>query len=168
MARKILVAIDFSRCAQRALEEALREAEFRQATLEILHVIDYGFLKHENKPSELADVRLKHVLAASSLLAKAAARAQRARIEHSLQLIDDMATLGDVAGRVVQFAQTSGAELIVTGSHGHTGLSRALLGSVAEQLIRHCAVPVLVVREDMAQARDASIAKSTPQEVESK
>lgn len=167
MARKILVAIDFSRCAQRALEEALREAKCRQATLEILHVVDYGFLKHDNKPSELADIRLKHVLAAGALLAKAAARARAARIDHSLQLIDDMATLGDVADRVVQFAENSGAEMIVTGSHGHSGLSRALLGSVAEELVRHCSVPVLVVREDMNQPVETNVDKSMEHEAES-
>nr|WP_315594650.1 universal stress protein [uncultured Cupriavidus sp.] len=36
-----------------------------------------------------------------------------------------------------------------TGAHGHTESKRVVLGSVAEELLRHCSVPVLVVRKDM-------------------
>ncbi|WP_235430320.1 universal stress protein [Cupriavidus pauculus] len=167
MTHKILVAIDFSRCAQRALEEALQEAKLRHAQLEILHVVDYGFLKHENNPYELPDIRLKHVLAGSTLLAKAAERAKAFPVEHSLQLIDDMSTLGDVAHRVVQYAGTSGAELVVTGSHGHTGLSQVVMGSVAAELVRHCPVPVLVVREDMTRPAESPVAAYATSEVPS-
>ena len=44
-------------------------------------------------------------------------------------------------------AESLGADLIVIGSHGRTGLKRFLLGSVAESVVRHAPVPVLVVRE---------------------
>ncbi|MBU69208.1 MAG: universal stress protein UspA [Cupriavidus sp.] len=149
MSRKILVAIDASRCARQALDEALREAGLRHATLEILHVIDYGFLKRQDDHLNLAKVRSEHVMMANALLERAAKLARDAGIDHSVQLIDDMATLGDVSGRVVQYAQDSGAELVVAGTHGHTGLLRVVLGSVAEELVRHCPVPVLVIREGM-------------------
>ena len=47
---------------------------------------------------------------------------------------------------IIEFAQKRGADLIVMGSHGRTGLGRLLLGSVAEQVIGKAVCPVLVVK----------------------
>jgi nucleotide-binding universal stress UspA family protein len=47
---------------------------------------------------------------------------------------------------IVQAARDTGADLIVMGSHGHTGLERLLMGSVAERVIGHAECPVLVVK----------------------
>lgn len=47
---------------------------------------------------------------------------------------------------IVAYAQEHGADLIVMGSHGHTGLRHLLMGSVAEHVLRHAACPVLIVR----------------------
>ncbi|WP_255371489.1 universal stress protein [Cupriavidus sp. YR651] len=168
MPRKILVAVDNSRCASRALDEAVREAALRHAHLEILHVVNYSFLKNQENPFELAAIRRQHVTEANALLQEAAGRAQAAQIEHSEQLVDNMATLGDVADRIVQYARDSRPDLVVAGTHGHTGLSRAVLGSVAEKLVRHCPAPVLVIREDMAESGDAGIPDLPQTEVVSK
>ena len=46
-----------------------------------------------------------------------------------------------------QMAEDEGADLLILGSHGRSGLSRAFLGSVAEKVVRHAPCPVLVVRE---------------------
>ena len=55
--------------------------------------------------------------------------------------------MGDPARVVCDYAQKSGHDLVVMGTHGRTGLSRVLAGSVAENIVRHCAVPVLTVRD---------------------
>jgi nucleotide-binding universal stress UspA family protein len=55
-----------------------------------------------------------------------------------------------VADAIVAQAQESGCDLIVIGTHGRRGLSRALLGSDAERVLRHSTVPVLLVREKQA------------------
>ena len=47
---------------------------------------------------------------------------------------------------LVEMAEDEGADLIILGSHGRSGLSRAFLGSVAERVVRHAPCPVLVVR----------------------
>lgn len=46
---------------------------------------------------------------------------------------------------ILDYAQAHGADLIVMGSHGHTGLRHLLMGSVAEHVLRHAPCPVLVV-----------------------
>ena len=47
---------------------------------------------------------------------------------------------------LVEMAEDEGADLVILGSHGRSGLSRAFLGSVAERVVRHAPCPVLVVR----------------------
>ena len=53
---------------------------------------------------------------------------------------------GTPARRIVEFAEEEGVDQIVIGSHGRSGVSRVLLGSVAEQVVRRSPVPVTVVR----------------------
>jgi nucleotide-binding universal stress UspA family protein len=53
---------------------------------------------------------------------------------------------GDPATSVVQAAEEEGADFIVVGSHGRTGLGRLLMGSVAEAIVRHAKCPVVTVK----------------------
>lgn len=48
---------------------------------------------------------------------------------------------------ITDYAHSSGADLVIIGSHGRTGLSRLFLGSVAEGVIRNASAPVMVVRQ---------------------
>jgi nucleotide-binding universal stress UspA family protein len=54
---------------------------------------------------------------------------------------------GSPVKEVIAVSRSWGADLIVMGTHGRTGLRHLLLGSVAEHVIRHSAIPVLVVRQ---------------------
>lgn len=56
-------------------------------------------------------------------------------------------TMGDPAGEVVRIAGDEQCEMIVMGTHGRTGLTRLLMGSVAEQIVRRAPCPVLIYRE---------------------
>ena len=56
-------------------------------------------------------------------------------------------TMGDPAGEIIRIAGDEGAEMIVLGTHGRTGMSRLLMGSVAEAIVRRAPCPVLVYRE---------------------
>jgi len=56
-------------------------------------------------------------------------------------------TMGDPAGEIVRVAADEGAEMIVLGTHGRTGVTRLLMGSVAEAIVRRAPCPVLVYRE---------------------
>jgi nucleotide-binding universal stress UspA family protein len=65
--------------------------------------------------------------------------------------------MGDPAGEVVRIAEEESAEMIVMGTHGRTGLTRMLMGSVAEAIVRRSPCPVLTYREV-----DAKLAKAAP------
>ena len=56
-------------------------------------------------------------------------------------------TMGDPAGEVVRMAADENAEMIILGTHGRTGMTRLLMGSVAEAIVRRAPCPVLVYRE---------------------
>jgi nucleotide-binding universal stress UspA family protein len=60
--------------------------------------------------------------------------------------IDVVIAIGDPGEEIAEFAQSNGAELIVMPSHGRTGVSRLLIGSVAERVVRLSHCPVLVLR----------------------
>ena len=64
--------------------------------------------------------------------------------------------MGDTAAEIVRFAAEKGADLIVMGSHGHSGLLRVLMGSVAEQVVRSSPVPVLTLKPDSRELVDAA------------
>lgn len=55
-------------------------------------------------------------------------------------------TMGDPAGEIVRLAAEEPAEMIVLGTHGRTGMTRLLMGSVAEGVVRRAPCPVLVYR----------------------
>ena len=73
-----------------------------------------------------------------------AAALQRYRM--SFDAVDGSVICGDARDVVVKLAKDKGAGLIVVGTHGRHGLRRALLGSVAETIVRDAPCPVLVVR----------------------
>lgn len=77
-------------------------------------------------------------------LQSARARAQREEVTCSYIIVD--ASAPDIAPRIVEEADGWHADHIIVGSHGRRGLDRALLGSVAEDILRRSRVPVLVVR----------------------
>ena len=56
-------------------------------------------------------------------------------------------TMGDPAGEIVRIAADERAEMIILGTHGRTGMTRLLMGSVAEAIVRRAPCPVLVYRE---------------------
>lgn len=60
---------------------------------------------------------------------------------------DHRLTMGDPASEIVRLAADESAEMIVLGTHGRTGMTRLLMGSVAEAVVRRAPCPVLVYRE---------------------
>jgi len=142
----VLVAIDGSSCSRSALTEAIRIALSCNSHLEILHVIDYQYLRCEPSLGVRADVGPFLIEAGKDLLRDASAAAAQAGLRHSETLIDEVRSMGDVAALVEEHVRTCGADIVVVGTHGRHGLKRLLLGSVAETLARHCPLPVLLVK----------------------
>ena len=144
--RRILVALDGSPGADRALAEAIRLAQTLGARLRLIHVMDeLGWVNgFESARAYLDDVLPRMREAGGKLLARGLARALAANVEAESELVIQSA--GRVADDVADEAKRWGADLIVAGTQGRHGVDRLLLGSSAEQIVRHASTPVLLVR----------------------
>jgi nucleotide-binding universal stress UspA family protein len=80
------------------------------------------------------------------------------RLRESGRRVDSEMRDGDAAGEIIAAAEKRGADLIVLGSRGRTGLARLLLGSVARNVLSGSTASVLVVHEPTANAQDAKSA----------
>jgi nucleotide-binding universal stress UspA family protein len=143
---KILVPFDNSPASARALDEALELAQVSGSRVRLVHVLDELALTQGFEPARLVfeDI-LAHLRQAGSKLLAAACGKAAAR-EVTADGVLAAGGPGRVCDHVVEEARRWQADLIVLGSHGRHGLGRLLLGSDAEQILRHAPVPVLVVR----------------------
>ncbi|HVY47355.1 MAG TPA: universal stress protein [Minicystis sp.] len=139
----VLVAIDFSTASAAAMEQALELAS-RNAPAEV-HAVTVQELSLEllAPPNE----RIESPIAPLRDLAKDAATKFAA--SHPASRIERVvihALFGSPVGEIVALAAELDADAIVVGTHGRRGVRRALLGSVAERVVRTAGCPVLVVR----------------------
>jgi nucleotide-binding universal stress UspA family protein len=150
MFKRILVAIDGSPTANRGLKLALDLAKEHDATLHVLHVVDdivlwQSFGGEAYVPPEYVDSLLASLRAAGrKILARAEKAANKQGYPVQPLLVE---TLGQsVAHAVLAQARKLRVELIVLGTHGRRGLTRLVMGSDAEAIVREASVPVLLVR----------------------
>lgn len=142
MYRRILVAVDGSRAAARALDEAIRLAADQAAALRLLHIVEMPYIV-DGETVDFAALADERAEPGRALLAEVSARVRRAGIEPDVVLgSTDGGRVGDA---IVAEAMRWPAELIVLGTRGH-GLVHRLLGSTAEDVMRATSVPVLLVR----------------------
>ncbi len=143
--QRILVPVDGSPHARRALDEAIALARLTGARVIVTHAIDEPFLALGAGAWIAGSVDLLGLLreGAAEILGAARDVVTAAGVLVESVLLDTFD--GRVCDLVVQAARTHQADLIVIGSHGRRGLSRALLGSDAEQILRLAPVPVLLV-----------------------
>lgn len=80
-------------------------------------------------------------------LAEAGDELARTAQELSAPRVDRRIEVGDPASTICRVAEDEDVDVVVVGSHGHTGLTRLFLGSVSEHVVRRAPCPVLVVRE---------------------
>jgi nucleotide-binding universal stress UspA family protein len=138
--QRILIAVDKGPVAAHAIEVALDLAAALKAHTAVIHVaappVMYG--NDAGIPrSELMELAREEGLA---LLAQLRENPALPAFAH------EFLEGGDPATEIVKAAQEWPADIIVMGSHGRQGISRVLLGSVAESVVRHAPCPVLVVR----------------------
>lgn len=139
--QRIMVAVDFSPHAQRALDLALGLGASLGAEVHALHVcvlLAHAVVEgaHADAPGFEARVKAGIDQRLAKLQSEAAAQGQKLATHR----VD-----GNPAECVLAEATRLGADLIVLGTHGHSGLDRVLLGSVAERVVRLAKVPVLTV-----------------------
>lgn len=143
---QILVPVDGSPTSENALDEAIRLAQLSGARLQLIHVVDeLGYVTGFEPPMNyINDIIPLMRAAGEKLLAHDRKKALDKGVDADCVLIDSAP--GRLCDHVASQARRAKADLIVLGSHGRRGIGRVLLGSDAEQIVRHAPVPVLVVR----------------------
>lgn len=139
MVKRVLVPVDGSEQAWTALDHAT--TEYPEADLTLLYVIDpmsagtsgqVGDVSYGEEWYETAEIRAENLFEAA-----------RERTDDGFETAT---TVGRPAHGIVAFAEDNPIDAIVMGSHGRDGVSRIVLGSVAETVVRRAPVPVTVVR----------------------
>jgi nucleotide-binding universal stress UspA family protein len=147
MYENILVPTDGSDTARAAVDNAVDIAEQYDATVHALYVVDVDATSYGLGTEQVDRIRQGHLdempeikedaEEATNYVAEAAEKAGVAFEEHL--------RVGEPARAIRKFVEDNDIDLVVMGSHGRSGLSRVILGSVAEKVLRRTRLPVLVV-----------------------
>lgn len=138
--QKILVPVDFSQCSEQALDYAVELADKLGAAVHLLSVIGIPSYGVPELGVGVTATMMDNLIADNQAALDALARPRK------LDSKNVIIRAGDARDVILQTAEELGADLIVMGTHGRRGISRALLGSVAEMVVRTAPVPVLTVR----------------------
>lgn len=136
--KKVVVPVDFSDDSFAAVETALQLVD-KPGNVHVVHVLQ------EVSVAEIGEMLMVVDDAARKLHAEKALRERLGEAKYAGVAMHVI--LGDPGSEVAEFAKEQSAELIVLPSHGRTGLSRLLIGSVAERILRLAHCPVLVLRK---------------------
>ena len=146
MFKHILLATDSSAASEHATTLAVSLARTHGAKLTALYVVDpypYLGIGQANPLGFQAYMSAAHEHAAEAhAKVSALCAAGGPKIDLQLRMAEDVTA----AGGIVQTASAEGADLIVIGSHGRTGVARLMLGSVAAKVVAESPIPVLVAR----------------------
>ncbi|MDN3511522.1 MAG: universal stress protein [Candidatus Jettenia sp.] len=140
--KKILCPVDHSECSYLALKYAISLALKDEAKLYLMHVIDSRFYDTEiykfspyNKPEEIDVAKIR------ANLIKSLPEGTTDVLE-----IETIIVKGVPFYEITNAAKELGVDIIVMGTHGRTGISHVMMGSVAEKVVRKAPCPVLMVR----------------------
>jgi nucleotide-binding universal stress UspA family protein len=136
----ILVPTDGSRGSSVASDHALELADEHGATVHALHVVSPAAAEGLARPEAAVDGLREH---GEELVDRVARRAGKRGIPCETAVRE-----GAPAGTIREYADEVGADVVVMGTHGRTGIQRYLLGSVAERVVRSSSVPVLTLSPD--------------------
>ncbi|QKJ31666.1 universal stress protein [Mucilaginibacter mali] len=150
--KKILIGIDDSKFAEHAVEYGFNLAHQLNADIGLVHimepitapmpVVDTTMGIPFDNGTDMITPELYHMQdeRAKNMIADAVKK-----YGHDKMSISNFTEYGDTADGIIKCAKDFGADMIVIGTHSRTGLDRFLMGSVAEHVIRHSEIPVLVV-----------------------
>lgn len=138
--QKILMAYDFSVSSTRALDGAIQLSRAVGARLELLHIVPYDDVTQLVKLIPHLDEIETHIHQ------NVEKEFQKILGEYRGHNITTHVEIGRPAQEIVAFAESGGFDLLIVGTHSRGGLARFFLGSVAERVLRHAKLPVLVDR----------------------
>jgi nucleotide-binding universal stress UspA family protein len=146
----ILVPVDFSPCSKAALQYAVQIAERLDAAVEVLHVWEPPVCLGLDSGEVLFQLTTNDGLPLSELI-RTHARKELDRLiaetqSRSSVKLSGRLEVGNIGDTVAEIAKTDQYDLVVMGTHGRRGLSRVLMGSIAEKVVRHANCPVITYR----------------------
>lgn len=140
--RRILVPTDFSSSSREALDLACELAAALDAPLTLVHAYAvHAYPLPEGIVVPPADTVAQEITSASHSLQQELDRARARGCDAASMIVE-----GDAFDAILKAIGETGADLLVMGTHGRRGVAHALLGSVAEKLVRKAPCPVLTVR----------------------
>jgi nucleotide-binding universal stress UspA family protein len=139
---RILVPVDFSDSSQVAMSKACDLARDFDAEVHLLHVVEFVSAVHH----PMTQLGPLHQQVLFQLKAAATEELQKLPpTEFGPKRVVRAVRTGHPTSEIAAYAREKGMDLIVMGTHGRTGVSHFMLGSVAERVVRVAHCPVLVV-----------------------
>jgi len=152
MIKKILVGIDDSKYAENAAEYGFKLAESLNAQLGLVHIVENMVMPNSgsadtilgvpmmglNNPNELEIIDAQTEISENLLERTAKKFAGKLQVTHFNEY-------GPTVDGIINCATEFKADLIILGTHHRSGFDRLLMGNVAEDVLRHSKIPVLVV-----------------------
>ena len=143
--KKILFCTDFSENSLPARECAISYASAFGASLSIIHVINSSQIGYPSVEVEIPST-LKSAVQGIQESARKALELIAAECRKTVEDVAFYHRIGNPAHEIVRLADEESIDLIVTGTHGWTGIKHLILGSTAENIVRKSNCPVLTVR----------------------
>ncbi|MBX2925969.1 MAG: universal stress protein [Chitinophagaceae bacterium] len=142
--KKILVAIDNSSCSMKAAKTGFALAHSLKATVGLLYVVD------KSREVVNADLGITPQQSGTVLLNEAEKTIEQyIRLYDGVDKVERFAPEGMPGQEIINVSQEWPADIIVMGTHGRSAVSKMLTGSVAEYVIRHSTIPVLITPPGM-------------------
>ena len=147
---KILIAIDGSTYSDDAVQLVIRQFAREATDVRVLHVDEWpkdlsASLTFAEGPGAATAILAAHDnrrADAAALVARTVDQLKRAGFKSTSSAVCD----GDARQEILDQASAWGADLVVLGSHGRTGVTRVLLGSVSDSVARHAPCSVVIAR----------------------
>jgi nucleotide-binding universal stress UspA family protein len=148
--KKVLIGIDNSKIAEHAAEYGFELARAFKARVGLVHVIEPATMPLTSNVDPMLGGTMQD-MAADVELADIQNEASKRIVDNIIQKfgndvsVTHFTEFGDTADGIIEASKEFNADVIVVGTHSRTGLDRFLMGSVAEHVVRHATIPVLVV-----------------------
>jgi len=147
--KPILVPVDFSGHSLAALLKACELAECTGLPVIILHVVHdpaempgyYSLVTKKKKIAHIGDLAQE---AFDTFVHDAIEQNPNVKV---LQEAQTKLVIGLPVNRILEMVDITQASMVIMGSHGRTGMKHIMLGSKAEQVVRLCPVPIMIVKE---------------------
>lgn len=143
--KRVLAPTDFSGGAESAVQWAISLRDAYGAEVVILHVVDLGLAGAASLPTGMAAATAFSQMVDAM---RSEAREGMQKLATRYPQVKTVVREGSPRSTILEVAKEVGADLIVMGTHGRTGLAHIFFGSVAEYVVRHSRIPVLTVRQE--------------------